>query len=454
MVGIKRSISIAIHLFRHIVMIKRISTWVFASLFVVNVAAEGYQVNLQSTRQSGMGHLGASLKLGAESMHFNPAGLSFMEPTIDLSAGFTSVFAEAAYEKSGVKDRTNNTVSLPFYMYAGFKIYDGLVAGVSVNTPYGSSLNWGKNWRGADLIQDIALQSFNIQPTVSYRLTDRLSVGAGLMIMFGNVELSRAMMPAGTLTAMGLGDEYKDVIPVSATLSGKSGVRLGYNIGMMFDVTDRLTLGTSFRSCVRMKVKEGTAALDYASDAIQGLIQAIPTFPQLDKGSFTAEMPLPANLNVGISYQLNDRLLLAAEWQAIFWKAYDELDIQFSETVLGGYNLNAIKNYKNTSIFRLGGEYALTKRFDLRLGVYYDQSPIRRHIYNPETPGMDKIGITTGFSFRPVGPLSVDFAFTYIQGLGRDGSYDYENGLKQQKNFSGHYTSVAYAPSLGLSYRF
>jgi long-chain fatty acid transport protein len=31
-------------------------------------AAEGYQVNVQSTKQSGMGHVGAAMKLGAESM--------------------------------------------------------------------------------------------------------------------------------------------------------------------------------------------------------------------------------------------------------------------------------------------------------------------------------------------------------------------------------------------------
>lgn len=425
-----------------------------ASCMAVSGFAEGYQVNLQSARQSGMGHLGASLKLGAESMHFNPAGLSFMDHSVDLSAGFSSVFAKATYEKDGMKSHTDNSASLPFYVYAGFKIYDNLAAGITVNTPYGSTLNWGKNWVGADLIQDISLKAFNIQPTLSYRITDRFSIGAGLMITFGDVELSRAMMPAGTLTAMGMGDEYKDVIPVSATLSGKSSVRVGYNVGAMYDVTDRFTLGASFRSCVRMKVKEGTARLDYASDAIKNIIQAIPTFPRLDQGTFSAEMPLPANLNIGASYQLNDRLLLAAELQVVFWKAYDELNIQFTESVLNGYSLRAAKDYKNVMIYRLGSEYALTDRFDLRLGVYYDQSPIRSDMYNPETPGMDKIGICTGFSFRPVSTLSVDFAFTYIQGLSRNGSYNYVNGLQQEKNFSGRYSNIAFAPSIGLSYQF
>ena len=58
------------------------------------VAAEGYQVNAQSTKQAGMGHVGVAMKLGAESMHFNPAGLAFMENKIHLSAGVSGVFSK------------------------------------------------------------------------------------------------------------------------------------------------------------------------------------------------------------------------------------------------------------------------------------------------------------------------------------------------------------------------
>lgn len=433
---------------------KRLLIALTAITVTFSAFAEGYQVNLQSTKQTAMGHVGAALKLGAESMHFNPAGMAFMKNSIDLSAGLSVVYPKATYIGNGVKARTDNTPSTPFYVYAGFKIYDNLSAGIMVNTPYGSSLNWGKNWIGADLIQDISLQSFNIQPTVSYKITDKLSIGAGLMTAFGNVELSRAMLPAGTLTAMGLGPQYADVIPVSATLSGNSKIRFGYNVGVLYDLTDRISLGASFRSCIKMKVKEGTARLDYASDAIKSIVQAIPTFPRLDQGTFTAEMPMPANLNIGVSFRPTDRLLLSAEAQAVFWKAYDELDIQFSENVLNGYNINAVKNYKNVAIYRIGGEYNLTNRLDLRGGLYYDQSPIREDLYNPETPGMDKIGISAGFSFRPVQNLSVDFAFLYIQGLSRNGYYAYKNGLGQNVEFSGRYRSIAFAPSLGLSYKF
>lgn len=433
---------------------KKLSAVLMATTISLSSFAEGYQVNLQSTKQTAMGHVGAALKLGAESMHFNPAGMVFMENAIDLSAGASFTYPIATFKSNGIKSETDNPVSTPFFAYAGFKIYDNLAAGIGVNNPYGSSLKWGKNWIGADVIQDISLKSFNIQPTLSYKICDKLSIGAGMMIAFGNVELSRAMLPAGTLTAMGMGPEFADVIPVSATLTGSSKISLGYNVGILYDLTERISLGASFRSRVKMKVDEGTARLDYASDAIKSVIQSLPTFPQLDQGTFSAEMPMPANLNIGIAYKATDRLLLSAEAQAVFWKAYDELDIKFSQNVLNGYSLRAEKNYKNVAAYRIGGEYNLTDRFDLRAGLYYDQSPIRKELYNPETPGMDKIGISTGFSFRPVQNLSIDFAFLYIQGISRYGKYSYTNSLGQPAELNGRYTNIAISPSLGLSYRY
>lgn len=47
---------------------KRLVIAVLASILSMTVFAEGYQVNLLSTKQTGMGHVGTGMKLGAESM--------------------------------------------------------------------------------------------------------------------------------------------------------------------------------------------------------------------------------------------------------------------------------------------------------------------------------------------------------------------------------------------------
>ncbi|MGL5786338.1 MAG: aromatic hydrocarbon degradation protein, partial [Bacteroidales bacterium] len=83
------------------------------------------------------------------------------------------------------------------------------------------------------------------------------------------------------------------------------------------------------------------------------------------------------------------------------------------------------------------------------------ETPVRSYLYNPETPGMNKLGLTCGFSFRPIENLSIDGAFTYTHGFERSGSYMYENPLTgKEQEFSGKYKVSAFTPTLGLSYQF
>ena len=435
---------------------KKLCLTFLASILFFSLFAEGYQVNVLSSKQTGMGHVGTGMKLGAESMHFNPAGLVFLQKHVDLSVGISGIFSNAKYKNGDYSAETDNPVGTPLYVYAGYRIYDNLAAGISLTTPYGNTLKWPKNWKGANLIQDIALKSYVIQPTLSYKILDNLSVGVGLQIAVGNVKLSRALLPVGFLaTIPGFGPDFADVIPVSATLDGKSKVKLGYNIGVMYEVSEQVTLGLSYRSRIRMKVKEGTAELDYASDKIKSVLDATGMIPPLDKGTFHAQLPLPSNTTLGVSYRPAERWELALDLQFVGWSAYDSLNVVFNEKVLKIDDIKAEKNYKNTMIYRLGAQYAATERLDVRLGVYYDQSPIRKHNYNPETPGMGKIGISTGLSFEPYKNLQVDFAFLYIQGISRDGSYTQKNVLTgKDETFSGHYKSSASTASLGIAYKF
>lgn len=462
-------------------------------------AAEGFQVNAQSTKQAGMGHVGTALKLGAESMHFNPAGLAFMDKTIDLSAGVSGVFAHAKYSNEGYTAKTDNTPSTPLYFYAGFKIYDNLAAGISLNTPYGSGINWGNDWKGAHLVQDISLQAFNLQPTVAWKITDKLSIGAGLMVMFGNISLDRALIGPGSMTAVGQNminaipenmqglvkpmidpimnelSRYEETSAASVSLDGSSQTRFGFNVGAMYDINEKWAVGLSYRSKVTAKVKEGDIQLRYANrEHFEGVLQQINTLiamakqmgiqglpegginvPPLESGTFSAELPLPDNWNVAVTYRPTQRWTVSGEVQFVGWNAYKSLDVYFHpDAELGQYNIAAPKEYENTRIYRLGAQYATTDRLDIRFGAYFDETPVKDEYLNPETPSMNKLGLTAGFSFRPLNRLSVDFSFSYVQGFSRDGSYTDADLLGNPRTFGGHYKAYALMPAIGVSYGF
>lgn len=430
-----------------------------ASLFAfLGANAEGYQINTLSAKQLGMGHTGTALKLGSESMIFNPGALGFSDKTLDISGSVTAIKADATATYKEVDYKTDNGLSTPLALNVAFKVYDNLQAGVSFYTPYGSGINWTKSWPGSMLNQKVDLKVYNIQPTVSWRITKNLSVGVGMMLSWGSVNLDKALIPGAAF------DEYAGM-PIlgntpaaSVNLKGTSHVSIGANVGVLYDINRKWSVGANFRTKMGMKVTSGTATLSYANDQIAGMLANLP-LGYINEANFASEMPCPYVLNVGASFKPDSRWTIAADVTLTGWKAYKNLEITFpelSEILQQNFNQNIPKNYKNSLTYHVGAQYAVTDRADLRLGLMVDTSPVNRDNYNPETPGMTKIEPTVGFSFRPVSQLSIDFAFMYVAGLGVDNAKcSYVDMLTQQpKEFVADYKCHAFAPSIGLSYSF
>lgn len=459
-------------------MIKELLLLAAGCLFgALTAAAEGYQVNTLSARQLGMGHTGVALKLGAESMIFNPAGLGFSSKTLDLTGTITAVASQVSADVSGATYRTHNSISTPMAFNAAFRVYDNLQVGVSFYTPYGSSINWTRDWPGSVLSQKVNLKIYDLQPTVAWRITPKLSIGAGLMLSWGSVDLSKGLVSSSTMDRalgmmaatgisqqMGIDPEYRfdDVSPASVNLKGKSDLSVGFNVGAMYDVTSRLSVGASFRSKMQMKVRSGDATVSYANEIARAVLEK--DLGIINAANFKASMPSPYVLTLGASYRPVDKLTLAFDAQLTGWKTYKELHIDFLSDKLSAYDQKLPKRYCNAWAFRLGGEYALTPRLDLRAGMMVDLTPVNKEHFNPETPGMTRLGPSAGLTFRPLPRLGIDVSFMYVAGLGRkDASCTYPDllaasmpvlGLPAEQTFRADYHVHAFTPSIGIRYAF
>lgn len=455
-----------------------ISAYALAAVFGL-AKAEGYQVNSLSAKQIGMGHTGIAMKLGAESMFFNPAGLGFMDKTLDLSASFTGIMPTCTATIDGNDYKTDNGVSTPIGVHAAFSIYKNLKAGISFYTPYGSSINWTDNWPGAVLNQNVNLKVYTIQPTVSWAITPKFSIGAGAMISWGTVDLNKGLVSAKTFDmalpffqmlnpALAGAQPMGNTTPASVNLNGKADVTVGLNVGAMYEISEKWTVGASYRSQMMMKVKSGDATVTYANALSQAVLGE--TLDLINAANFKAQMPAPWVLGLGVSYKPVKKLTLAFDARLTGWKAYKQLDVEFLAEQLRYYDQHITKNYHNSWCFSLGGQYAVTDRFDARLGLMIDTTPVNDKYYNPETPGMTKIEPTVGLSFRPIQRLSIDVAFMYVAGLGaKNVSCEYHDllgqkmlgmGLPPEAGFSAtgtlkaDYKLHAFTPSIGFSYSF
>ncbi len=392
--------------------------------------AEGYQVNMQSQRQTGMGHTGTGLLLGASSMHFNPGALGFLKSKYEFSAGASGVFSSNTFQKEApsiYETSSDNPMGTPFYFYGAGRINEKMVVGLSVTSPYGNSLSWDSDWDGRYLIQDIALKAIFIQPTLSYQFNEKLSIGAGFVAAYGAVDLNKGI-PMQNATMEG-----------SVNLTGDTW-SYGYHAGVTYRATDKFTVGLDYRSKIVMKMEAGEANFK-----VPDALKSDAAFPE--GNTFDAELPMPTNVTLGLGYQLNEKWLVAADLQYVEWSAYESLDFDFANNTAVLADSKNVRNYENTLIVRLGTEFTLSPQWQFRAGAYYDPTPIPENYLTPETPGTNKVGLSAGLSWNIIENLAFDASLLYIHGQKREDGYE-------PSQFYGTYYSNAILPGVGLTYTF
>lgn len=401
----------------------------------VSTYAGGYRVSTQGQRALAMGHTGVAVVNSAELAFFNPSGLVYLENKLTISAGVSAVFSDVIWqnEETGQYASTDNPVGTPFYFNAAYKIKDWLSVGLSVTTPYGSTVEWEDDWAGSHLVNNIQLQAIFIQPMVSVKVTDYLSFGGGPIFVTGSVKFNRNL--TRSLTDI-------EGNRANATVDGSGVTEWGWSASAMFTPMNDLRIGVNYRSEIIMNAEGGTA--DFEN------IPNTPLAPFEDT-TFDASLPLPAELTVGLAYTLNEKWLFAFDFNRTYWDVYESLDLNFADpNIPDSHNP---RNYENANTYRFGAQYKATDRLVLRAGYYYDVSPVQEGYFAPETPRNDSQGFTAGLSLNVTSKLAIDASFAYVRFDEIDASYDYylENGVAVP--FGGTYKSSAFIPGLGVTYK-
>lgn len=398
--------------------------------------AGGYRVSVQGQRAIAMGHTGVAVVNSAELVFFNPAGLVYLENKINVSAGASGIFSDVIFqnESLGISSETDSSVGTPLNLYGSYKVNDWMSVGLGVYTPYGSEVTWPTDWAGSHLVNNIDLAAIYIQPVVSFKISDHFSIGGGPIYVTGSVNFNRN-------ASRTLADIDGNRANITVDDSGVSD--WGWSVGAMFNPTDKFRIGFSYRSEIILEAEGGEATFSNFPNT--------PASAPNGTTTFDANLPLPAELTVGLSYQFHEKWLFAFDYNRQFWDVYESLDIQFGN---GTTSLNP-RNYKNSSVYRFGFQYEATDKISLRAGYYRDESPVQSGFFAPETPRNDSDGFSGGFSYAINSKLSIDASFFYLRFEEVNESYDFATDpvTGTDSSFGGTYKSSAFAPGLGLTYK-
>jgi long-chain fatty acid transport protein len=406
-------------------MIKKILLLFVLIPLVKTANSQGFQVNFQGQKQQGMGCAGSANYTDGSSLFYNPGAVAFANES-SVNVASTPVFANILYVDSatGAGYRTNSPVGTPFSAYGLFSLkkMEALKFGLAVYTPFGSTVQYEDNWIGRFALTRLKLMAIFIQPTISYRFTEKLGMGVGFVLSTGEVNLQKDIPVQDSLGNF-----------AHAELSGKA-LGFGYNIGISYKATDALTLGLTYRSQVNMAVNTGQATFTVPSSLSSN-------FPN---GTFSSSLPLPALATLGFAYTFNKKWKAVLDINYVGWRAYDTLAFDYATNTASLVDTKSARMYKNIMAFRGGVEHKITKDLDVRLGGGYGFSPVQNGYVTPETPDKNRAYFTAGLSYHFGTHFSIDASVYYTQIRRTDRNLE--------TNLNGTFTTKAIAPGISFNY--
>lgn len=381
--------------------IARLLPFALLALASGTASAAGFQLLEQNASGLGNAYAGsAAVADNASTIFFNPAGMTQLQDR-EISLGVSAVRPSFKYKDRGSTgtgvlagngDDAGDWAAIP-NGYLSWALNKDLYVGVGLSAPFGLVTDYGDSWVGGAQALLFEIKTYNINPSVAWRVNDKLSVGGGLNWQRLEAEYERIAGVAGGLDS------------TLATLDADSDA-WGWNVGALFTLSERTKLGVSYRSKIDHTLKgdlkvEGTLA---------GLAAPLTT------GKAEAEVELPDTFILSVAQQLDDRWEMLGDISWTGWSSVDRVDIDRTSGPLTGVTVQTLDaEFRDTWRLALGANYKLNDAWKLKFGVAYDQTPVKdRQRRLVSLPDNDRTWFTVGGQWKTSKTTTLDLGAAYL----------------------------------------
>ena len=392
-----------------------------------SLLAAGFALNEQSVSAMGTSFAGRSSSANdATTVYGNPAGMALLKGE-QASVGAAVILAKTRIDASSATAPTGGALAgsndgdmVPFTgVPMGFYVNplnEQWTFGLGFYVPYGMITEYEKGFQGRFFGDYSEVNVVTLQPTLSYRVNDYLSLGFGPT--FNRVE--------GRLETAALVDNGRIVIEGDDTA-------VGFNAGLLLELGERTRLGVTYHSMVDYRL-EGKTSVSGIPAPVNGDYQT------------TLDLRTPEMIDSSITHQLNDRWTVYAGAAWTRWSRLQTIKPVSAFPVA----LEEKQHWNNSWSYATGVSYALSKELTLRSGIAFDQSPTNNHERSPRIPSGDRVAISFGLGWTLSEQMSLDLAYSYL----REEDTDIHLENPRKGSYSAVYKNSAHGLGAQLNYFF
>ncbi|AJR08255.1 aromatic hydrocarbon degradation protein [Photobacterium gaetbulicola] len=380
--------------------------------------AAGFQLNSQSATGLGRAFAGdAVIADNASAMARNPATMAMFKET-SMSLGFTVIDTDVRikdgtynqFRSQGIHtgqneidisgtDGIGSTAVVPNF-YLVVPVNDQWAWGISAYSNFGTGTEFKDDFAASVFGGTTEIKSMNFGASVSYRLNEQWSFGAGLDLIYGIGKLKRDIDFENCINEGNIlkPDWQCSTNKFNALDVDASGFAVGGNVGVVYEVNDNHRFGLSYRYSPTVTAKGDVNTVAGNADKM--------------------DMPLPDMAEFSGYHRLHDKFAAHYSVQWVQWSAFDTL-------YMGGIE----KEYawKDAGHISVGGTYYLNNDWTLRAGYMYDVAATD-DIKSISIPDSDRQWLSAGFTYHIDTRSNVDFGATYL--IGKDTQVDEFMGIE------------------------
>lgn len=420
--------------------------------------AAGFMLTEQSAGALGRAYAGVGVDgTDLSGVYYNPATMT-LHPGTQIQAGFVAVGLDLAFEGTGPNSDVSengqyNTQAIP-HGYISHQISDSMWVGLAMTVPFGMGTEYDDDWRFANRGISAEVLTFDFNPNVAWKVSDKLSLGAGMSIQYAKADLK-------------MKDNIIKSVPALGTVNGEVDAdswAWGFNIGLMWTPVENLRFGLSYRSKINhnadgdFTLSDADMDMNVANALIsQGLLtqellagmQALVNNPQ----AASATISTPAWLMATAAWDVNHLLSLYATFRWTDWSSFDTLDIKSPVALASQGGVKTVENHwQDTYLFSVGADLRFTNWWTFRAGIGYETSPVDDPSYRTAIiPDADRWWFALGSSFQATKNMQVDVSAAWLHGTGERDLYTEEGGNVKAGRFE---NLDAYLFGVQLVYKF
>ena len=370
-------------------------------------SAAGFQLLEQNLSGLGNSYAGsAAVAENASTIFTNPAGMTQLMDR-EFSGGLAVIAPSFKFTDKGsvvgtVFKGNGGDAGQTGYVpnaYMSWALNKDLYVGVGFSAPFGMKTEYSSPWVGSAQANSFGIETYNINPSIAFRVNDAVSVGGGVSWQHIDATYKRL---AATGAVPGVPASVTTVSTVTAKLSADG---LGWNVGALFNVSPETKLGVSYRSTVTQNTTGDIAVTGPSAG-----------FNSSQSSGAKADLKLPDTFIVSGTHQLNNTWELLGDVSWTGWSSIPKLDLVRTSGASNGAVAQSLDtDFRDTTRIAVGANYRYRDDLTLKFGFAVDQSPVKSETTRlVSLPDADRTQLSTGAQWKLSNGAKLDVGVAYL----------------------------------------